>query len=53
MSTPLYELRAKIVETTIATLQGMRRFKKAKDIKALEKIIAELQAKRDALKKQD
>jgi len=52
MSTPLHDLRVKIVETTISTLQGMRRFKKNKDIKALEKIIAELQAKLDVLKKQ-
>ena len=52
MSTPLHELRVKIVETTIATLQGMRRFKKTRDIKALEKIIEELQVKLDALKKQ-
>lgn len=51
MKTPLHTLRAKNVATTIATLQGMKRSKKTKDIKALERIIVELQDKLQSLRK--
>ena len=51
MSTPLHALRAKNVAITIATLQGMKRSKKTKDIKALERLIEELQEKLQALRK--
>ena len=50
MSKALHNLRIKNVETTIATLQGMRRSKTTKDVKALERIIAELQGKLHSLK---
>jgi hypothetical protein len=51
MSTPLHTLRAKNVAATIATLQGMKRSKRTRDIKAIERIIEELQDKLKALKK--
>lgn len=51
MSKPLHALRAKNVATTIATLQGMKRSKKTRDVKAIERIIEELQEKLLALKK--
>jgi hypothetical protein len=50
MSTPLYSLRAKNVATTIATLKGMLRSKKTKEVKAIEKIILELELKFHSLK---
>ena len=50
MSTPLYSLRAKNVATTIATLKGMLRSKKTKEVKAIEKIILELELKLHSLK---
>lgn len=49
MSTRLHTLRAKDVATTIATLQGMKRSKTAKDVKAIERIILELQGKLQSL----
>ncbi len=51
MSKPLHALRAKNVAITIATLQGMKRSKKTRDVKALERLIEELQEKLQALKK--
>ena len=50
MSTPLHTLREKNVATTIATLQGMKRSKTTKDVHAIERIVAELQAKLRSLK---
>ena len=51
MTRPLHDLRARNVATTISTLQGMKRSRKTKDVKALDTIIADLQAKLKALKK--
>ena len=50
MGTPLHALREKNVKTTIATLQGMKRSKTVKDVKALDKTIAELQGKLQSLR---
>ena len=52
MSTPLHALKEKNVTITIETLQGMRRSRKTKDVRAIDKIVEELQDKLKVLKKQ-